>query len=143
MNKFFLPKKNKLYKNFTLLIIVFVIYILNTYLFPETYKKTNLFICKQDVNIKEIPPILFINFPNPFSSETYIYIKLPQKNSCSVKIYDLFGNLIKKFVLEDNQEYVIVWNGSDEKNSKVASGGYICVLDYLNTRITRKIGYIK
>jgi len=60
-----------------------------------------------------------------------------------LKIYDLFGNLVKKYVLDGQQEYIIVWDGTDENNKKVSSGGYISVLDYQNIRVIRKIGYTK
>jgi flagellar hook assembly protein FlgD len=142
MNKFFLTQKDKLYKNFTLISVVIVLFLSETSLFSEIIEKTNNFISKHSVNNIQLSP-LFINFPNPFSSSTYIYVRLPQKNACLLKIYDLFGNIVKKFELEGKQEYIVVWDGTDEKNNKVSSGGYIGVLDYSTTRIIRKIGYIK
>jgi len=142
MNKFFLAQNNKLYKNFTLKVVWVVLFIAKTLIFSEIIEKTNDFVSKHNVNYSQTLPI-FINFPNPFSSETYIYIKLPQKSDCLVKIYDLFGNIIKKFVLEGEEEYILIWDGTDEKNNKVSSGGYIGVLYCSNTKVIRKIGYRK
>jgi hypothetical protein len=142
MNKFFLTTKIKVYKNFTLYNCLFLFFIFSSILFSEIYEKTIDFTSKYNVNKSFFSPLI-INFPNPFSSETYIYIRLPQKNDCLVKIYDLFGNLVKKFELIGQQEYIVIWDGTDEKSNKVASGGYIGVLEYSNIRVIRKIGYIK
>ncbi len=142
MNNFFLNRKIKFYKNFTLTLFLSFLFNLNLPLFSEITEKTREFQSKYNVNNFQNSPVL-INFPNPFSSQTYIYIRLPQKNSCLLKIYDLFGNLVKKYVLDGQQEYIIVWDGTDENNKKVSSGGYISVLDYQNIRVIRKIGYTK
>lgn len=86
---------------------------------------------------------VFLTFPNPFTNYTFIYVKLPTISDCVISIYDLFGNLIKKFYLENKNEYVLVWDATNENSEKVAMGGYVCVLSYGNKRIIRKIGYIK
>ena len=94
---------------------------------------------------------LVTNYPNPFDSRyeaTSIVYKVETESQIKMKIYDLFGNLVREYnvggsILGTNE---IVWDGTNEAGQKVAKGGYICVLEVLNNsnRIvtTRKIGVI-
>ncbi len=86
---------------------------------------------------------IIVNFPNPFSNFTYIYVRLPKKDDCIIKIYDLFGNLIKEFNLSGEDKYMLVWDGRNFNSEKVSKGGYICVLQYSGKKIIRKIGYLR
>lgn len=152
MKIFFLPSKNKIYKLFTLIITALCINLnllinnLNSEVFLEN-KKIEYFVSyQQNLNLQYFvfsTEPLFINFPNPFKSLTYIYIRLPQVSNCSVKIYDLFGNIVKTYELTGRQEYIITWDGKNELQQSVSTGGYICVLLYENIRLIRKIGFVR
>ncbi len=69
------------------------------------------------------------NSPNPFNPATIIKYTIPAGNSeqFTLKVYDLRGALVK--TLADNISspgvYSVVWDGTDIKSNKVASGVYI------------------
>ncbi|MCX7910380.1 MAG: T9SS type A sorting domain-containing protein [Endomicrobia bacterium] len=141
---FFLQSKNKFYKIFTL---IFSLLIFNLYLYSENKELDNVYVnytyfLHNDI-IKDESLIVFTNFPNPFSGYTYIYIKLPFIEDCSLRIYDLFGQVVKEFFLTGNYEYLVLWDGTNEASRKVSKGGYICVLNYKNKNLIRKIGCIR
>lgn len=138
MNKFFLFSKNRFCKIFTLL---FCLITINTFLYSNNDKESKDLVNKTIILHKDKAPLL-INFPNPFSHQTYIYIRLPFKNSCILKIYDIFGNIVKEYVLEGD-ENIVVWDGKNNNNQSVSKGVYVCVLEFEGIRLTRKIGYIK
>jgi hypothetical protein len=82
--------------------------------------------------LKGIPDTL-INYPNPFgkvgSEETNFVFLLPKSADVKLYIYDLFGNLIKKFEVNGVAGLnIIKWDGRNDKGKKVASGTYVAVL---------------
>ncbi len=90
--------------------------------------------------------VILTNFPNPFSELTYIYIRLPeqpQPHNIILRIYDLFGSVVKEYKLPDKDKHLIIWDGTDETSRKVSSGGYLCVVYYNGGKIIRKIGFVK
>lgn len=151
-DKFFFTSTKKLYNNFThIFYILLFILIFFKNIFSENnimYNISNKLIFNIDSNQlqqnTDISPRCFItNFPNPFEDFTYIYIKLPQVDNCEIKIYDLFGNIIKEYKLSGEEKYILVWDGTNFNSEKVARGGYVCVLQYMGTKIIRKIGYLR
>lgn len=74
---------------------------------------------------------LYQNYPNPFNPNTEIYIELPERQSVSLKIYDVYGNLVKTLVNEDMDAgyHTVHWNGRDESNNDVSSGVYLYKLE--------------
>lgn len=85
--------------------------------------------------------VIFTNFPNPFSNFTYIYVFLPKEDDCTIRIYNITGQVVKEYFLKGQQKYIVVWDGTTQNNKKVSKGGYICVLEYQNNRFIRKIGF--
>ena len=66
------------------------------------------------------------NIPNPFNPSTKIVFGLKEPEFVSLRIYDVAGRLVRVLV-EENLEAGIreaVWNGSDDRNARVASGLY-------------------
>ncbi len=137
MNNIFYFFKNKLYKIFTLIFCIVTLSEKIEYTYCESKNLINKTIFLQTYK----SPIL-INFPNPFSNQTQIYIRLPFKKSCILRIYDILGNIVKEFPLQEKDEYIVVWDGRNEMNQKVATGVYICVLEFEGQRIIRKLGCI-
>ena len=69
---------------------------------------------------------LFQNYPNPFNPETFIKYQLPQNTDISIKVYNIYGQLVKTLLDEkrDAGYYSVIWNGLDNKDQRVASGIY-------------------
>lgn len=146
---FFLHKKSKFYKSFALnccLLILLCFLILNSFIYEVNslnYQDISKLLVNNTLNL-HFPdnwPFL-VNFPNPFSTFTYIYVRLPQKDTCELKIFDYFGNIVTSYFLEGQQQYIIVWDGTNNNHSKVSTGGYICMLRYQDKVVIRKIGFI-
>jgi hypothetical protein len=84
------------------------------------------------------------NSPNPFATETYFKLTVPNQN-VTLQVLDIFGRVVRTIVdnqlLNGTNEYS--WNGSNEGGAKVADGNYILRLVAGNEIITKKISYIK
>ncbi|MFN3550799.1 MAG: T9SS type A sorting domain-containing protein [Endomicrobiia bacterium] len=151
VEKIFFTFKKTFYKNFTyvFLISVFSIILINNFLLSQhTIQNLSNNDLKFDKNLYNTSNFyseesFIVNFPNPFSDLTYIYVRLPKKDDCVIKIYNLFGNLIKEFNLSGEDKYILVWDGRNFNSEKVSRGGYICVLQYNGKKIIRKIGYLR
>ncbi len=72
------------------------------------------------------------NFPNPFCKTTEIIFGLKEGiTSGGIKIYNLKGQLVKKFRIR-NAKYglnKVVWGGKDENNRSVSNGIYLYKLE--------------
>lgn len=83
---------------------------------------------------------LYQNFPNPFNPSTKIRFSIPTAGDCSVKIYNVLGQMIKSYSYSDLTAgtHEINFNGSN-----FASGIYLYSLEFNNTIITKKMMMIK
>lgn len=82
-----------------------------------------------------------INYPNPFGAQnsvTHIDYYLPQDADVTLKIYDLFGNLVWSKNIpagspggrgraQNAHPNSVIWDGTNDKGQKVGSGGYILI----------------
>ncbi|MFO7890264.1 MAG: hypothetical protein R6V04_07975 [bacterium] len=68
-------------------------------------------------------------FPNPFNPKKgeKSIIKIENKDVEEVRIYDLFGNLVRK-LKRTWGNYFFEWDGLNGENEMVSSGGYICIV---------------
>jgi hypothetical protein len=91
------------------------------------------------------------NYPNPFNSRqenTTILCTLEADCEVKVMIYDLLGNPVKEYPGKTETAGIkrIIWDGTNDNGSKVAKGGYICVVEIMNGGLkvmaTRKIGVV-
>jgi len=66
------------------------------------------------------------NYPNPFNAETVLHYSLPYDGEVELAIYDLLGRRVRTLEsgFKTAGEYVMKWNGVDEKGRSVASGVY-------------------
>lgn len=87
------------------------------------------------------------NHPNPFNplrEKTEIVVKTDGQTDIVVKIFDLFGNLVREFRRNRGEVYNrILWDGRNQNGEVVANGGYICVIQLDNRVYKRKIAVIK
>ena len=72
----------------------------------------------------------FINFPNPFSDETYFTYQVPNNSHLPIdiilKIFDLNGKLLKKIHSTGNAGFnSIYWDGKDDNNNLIPNDSYI------------------
>lgn len=149
---FFLNFKRQLYIFFTLRFRLFLLVIsilINPLISQEnfcyklTYGKEKIKYTKNLIYEQISSHPVLTNFPNPFHNFTYIYIRLPRPQHCKLKIYDLVGNIVKQFSLYDKQEYLILWDATNENSQRVSTGGYLCYVEYDGGILLRKIAFIK
>lgn len=90
-------------------------------------------------------------YPNPFNPQTTISFTLEQDGlkkdfqHISVDVYNLKGQLVKSLVDENrvSGNYNVVWNGYNNKGSKVSSGVYFCKIRYGNKTLSKKMLLLK
>ena len=85
------------------------------------------------------------NYPNPFNPTTTISFNLESDSDVSVEIYNLKGQKIKGFEIEDWKSGIneIVWNGDDDSGKSVASGVYLYKLQAGEFSQTKKMILMK
>jgi len=77
------------------------------------------------------------NYPNPFNPETTISFTTENTESTEIIIYNLKGQKIRQYSIFNNQ-YSIVWDGTDENNLPVGSGIYLYKLKFDDKTVTAK-----
>lgn len=75
---------------------------------------------------EEIGLLLFQNTPNPFSSQTEIFYKLPLSGRVFLHVCDLTGSVVRVLEEEDKTSglHSLVWDGKDGLDREVANGYY-------------------
>ncbi len=66
------------------------------------------------------------NFPNPFNPATTISYSCPERAFITLQVFDISGRLVKTLFQgwQMAGKHAIQWNGTDERNRKVATGIY-------------------
>jgi len=84
------------------------------------------------------------NYPNPFNPTTTISLSLPVASDWSVKIYNVAGQLVKDYTgFADAGRVNVVWNGTDNNGSSVASGIYFYKAEAGKFTATKKMVLMK
>ncbi len=83
--------------------------------------------------------------PNPFSKDVIFNIKLPDPSYAKIRIYNLKGQKVHGFMLENDilDEINYLWDGTDSNNIQVASGIYLYKIETISKIFTGKIIRIK
>lgn len=94
-----------------------------------------------------LPALLILeqNHPNPFNTGTVIGYRLQSRAQITLSIYNIAGQNVK-ILIETTQQagsYNVVWDGTDNLNTPVASGVYIYVLKSGNQFAARKMLLLK
>lgn len=112
------------------------------------YSYDNYCVCPRDWD--DINPVVSSNentvnassefiscYPNPFNPQTTAYLNLKNDSRVTLNVYNIKGEKIRTLVSETLTagEHHIVWNGTDDNNSKVSSGIY-----FFETGITNNGG---
>jgi hypothetical protein len=99
-----------------------------------------------DENINS-PYSLVGNFPNPFNPTTTIKFNVSQNitKNVPIKIYNAKGQLVKILAIHVNGagQYMIQWNGTDQKNNLVSSGVYFYIIDFGDAVLSSKMLLMK
>ena len=80
-------------------------------------------------------------FPNPFTSSVTIPFSLPREGMVRGRIYGATGQLIKTILWAEQYKgkNFISWNGTNEAGTRVASGSYICRLEFEDQQIGSRL----
>lgn len=98
---------------------------------------------------KELPKEFKIDaYPNPFNSQVNIKVTLPAgkyASDFSMKIYNILGEVVKTFEINDNNKNVIelLWEGKNDNNEELASGIYIFTVRGQGFSKSIKLVYMK
>ncbi|MFK5856719.1 MAG: C25 family cysteine peptidase [Bacteroidota bacterium] len=81
------------------------------------------------------------NYPNPFSIQTRINYSIQKSSGVTLSVYNVKGELVKTLQNGHQQEggYSVVWDGTNEKGSKLSSGLYFYSIKTDYTIETRKL----
>ncbi len=86
------------------------------------------------------------NYPNPFNPETNISFSLKENyDDVNLSVYNVKGQLVKTLVAGEMMKgaHNIVWNGTNNNDSNVASGVYYYKLKTADKTLTRKMILMK
>lgn len=91
------------------------------------------------------PDITLTNYPNPFNPATTIEFNLPVSANCTLKIYNLKGELVKILLAENLDEglHTLIWDGRDENNRSASSGVYFYRISAREKQITNRMILLK
>jgi len=90
-------------------------------------------------------PILFVNYPNPFNSQTCIRYYLPKPAEVKLVVFNLLGQTICTLVEKTQPagNYQIQWHGQDQFGQVVPSGLYFYRLEVGGFSEVRKMVVMK
>ena len=95
---------------------------------------------------KESQEFAFGNaFPNPFITTTNIPFSIPADGTVRARIYSPMGQHIKTILWADQYQgqNIISWDGTNEAGTKVASGTYICRLEFEDQKIGNRLVFMR
>jgi len=85
------------------------------------------------------------NYPNPFNPRTSIEFCLPEAAHVEITVTDRLGRRIRTLVSERKPAgtHRIIWDGTDERGLRLASGVYLYTLNSSGITRTRKLLMLK
>jgi hypothetical protein len=92
-------------------------------------------------------PVLFPNYPNPFSNTTHITYYIPEfwKEPIQISIFDITGREISILVQERfiRGSHEVLWNGKNKHGKEVSNGIYMIRLTSGQFTKTIKLNYLR
>ncbi len=84
---------------------------------------------------------LFQNYPNPFFAKTKIKYYLRKSGKVKLDVFNILGQKVRTLVdeFQENDTYLIYWDGKNSQGTKVASGLYVYRLKVNNCIESRKM----
>jgi hypothetical protein len=88
---------------------------------------------------------LLQNYPNPFNPSTTIYYSLVSTTNVDLAVYNMLGQKVKTLVntMQQAGNQSVVWDGTDDGGSPVASGIYLYTLTTPDYTASRKMILMK
>ncbi|MBU2625180.1 MAG: S8 family serine peptidase [candidate division Zixibacteria bacterium] len=85
------------------------------------------------------------NYPNPFNPATTICFSVARSQDVTLSVYNILGQKVRTLVEGETAigTHEVLWNGSDDSGSPVASGIYFYRLDTADGQSTRKMMLLK
>ncbi len=97
-----------------------------------------------DADVISLPSgISLTAYPNPFNSSTMINFSNPEGDDTEIEIFNLLGQKIRSFTIEDVKRGQIVWDARDALGNKVSSGIYFAKAKTGNNYAAIKLLYMK
>ncbi len=84
-------------------------------------------------------------YPNPFNPTTSIHYFVGNSGHVQIELFSVTGKLVRNLLSETRAvgEYQVVWDGTDQGGTPVASGLYFCRLQSSGERDLRKLILLK
>ncbi len=94
---------------------------------------------------EETPLAMGDAYPNPFRESVKIPFTLPRNGMARARIFSVRGQLIKTILWAEQYSgnNVITWDGTNEAGVEVATGTYICRLEFEDKTVARKIIHVR
>ena len=100
-----------------------------------------------DISYSDQPSRFFLgqSYPNPFNPSTSIKFEVAKATEVRLKIFDVAGRLVRTLVDEVRRpgSYTVVWDGSNDRDQRVASGLYFYRFEADQFVRTRKMMLLK
>ena len=89
--------------------------------------------------------LIVSSFPNPFNSNTSVFIQLSEGDEISVDIYNILGEKIKNIFngFLPSGKHLLNWDGRNEFKTVQSSGNYFVLVHSARIMRTIKITYLK
>jgi len=84
-------------------------------------------------------------YPDPFNPETAIEYSIPESGNVTIDVYNIRGQKVKSLVSSEQSAglHKVIWNGTDERGKRAASGMYFYELKYQGQSIREKMLMMK
>jgi len=98
-----------------------------------------------DALVRNLPQTFAVNnYPNPFNPSTKICLSLPEASRWTVKIYNVAGQVVNEYAgYSEAGNVEVMWEGTDNNGSPVASGIYFYKAQAGQYTATRKMVLMK
>jgi len=100
---------------------------------------------REGISLEPVEFQLYPNAPNPFNPSTTIHFSLPKKSDAEIIIYNALGQQVKRMIKHDCSagHHAVIWDGTNNRCMKLASGIYIYKLKASEKVAVRKMILLK
>jgi hypothetical protein len=94
---------------------------------------------------RSVHPSLLPPAPNPFNPRTTLSVDMPEAGPVRLRIFDLRGRTVRELYDGNLPAGIIplVFDGTDDDGRRLASGGYVAVLEAGDRRDTRRLTLVQ